>query len=77
MCLAKAVVGILSDDNHLGGVKGALVKCVEDQSGGREDCCASVFGANEFCESEEIVFLKLGSQALLPTLFYTYVHGSR
>ena len=75
--LTLAVVGVLTYDNHLQIVEGALVECAEYVAACGKDPARRVFVADELRQLGEIGFVELFSYDLLPVFGYTDIHASR
>jgi len=78
--LARLMIGILSEDDHLDLVKWGRIKGIEDQGTGRVDCFAVLPGLDqELPDLAKVGKFEFGCQGLLPTCFDAYInfrHGS-
>jgi hypothetical protein len=74
MRLSVAMVGILTNDYHVGLVEGAKVEGVENQFARRKNGVLAVLGTNKVGELDEVVLLKLTAKMSFPALFKLYVH---
>ena len=72
--LPVAVVGVLSDDDHLQGVERAFVEGAEDVAAAREDALRGIFLPHEGGEVVEVGLVEFGSQNRLPVRCDFYVH---
>ena len=69
------MVRILADKHHFYLVERTEVEGVEDQFSGWIAASLSVFLTHKGCQCLKVGLIKFRLQALLPTLFYLYVHA--
>ena len=75
VCLSGTMIGILPDNDYLCSVERTKVESIEYQLARRVDGGCPVFGAHKVGETDEVVFLKLWCEMLLPAFFYLYIHN--
>ena len=68
------MIRILSEDDHLDLVEGAMLESVEDEWTRRIDRCLPILLPHEVRELLEIVFLKFVCELFFPALFNFYLH---
>ena len=60
MCLSRAVIRILSDDDYFGLMKWTEVEGIEDKFSRRIDSRCAVFVTHKIGESDKVILLEFG-----------------